>query len=118
MQSCLFPPLCIGKSMFRTHSNILSKQSTICRSSHWKNLPWPVKAPCKLDNFDQKISLDADGDETYRLTPHPIKAQNPVRIFTSDEVVTRFTHADYTAQQLGIYSHHDWTKSMDNMNIY
>ena len=34
-----------------------------------------------------------------------------------DEVVTRFTHADYTAQQLGIYSQHDWTKSIDNMKF-
>ena len=25
----------------------------------------------------------------------------------------RFTHADFTSQQLRIYSQHDWTKSID-----
>ena len=31
-----------------------------------------------------------------------------------DEVENRFTHADFTAQQLGIYSQHDWTNSVDS----
>ena len=39
-----------------------------------KTFPWSIKAPCVSDSFDQQISLDADGDETYRLTPYPIKA--------------------------------------------
>ena len=64
------------------------------------------KSPCKSDNFDQQISLDRDGDDTYRLTPYPIKARNPVRNFTPDEVEHHFAHADFTAQQLGIYSQH------------
>ena len=36
-----------------------------------KIFPWSIKAPCKSENFDQRISLDADGDDTYRLTPYP-----------------------------------------------
>ena len=76
-----------------------------------------IKAPCKSKNFDQQISLDADGDDTYRLAPYPIKARNPVKIFTPDEVENRFTHANFTAQQLEIYSQHDWTKSIDKMKF-
>ena len=34
-----------------------------------KTFPWSIKAPCKSKNFNQQISLDADGDDTYRLTP-------------------------------------------------
>ena len=82
-----------------------------------KTFPWSIKAPCKSDNFDQHISLDVDGDNTYRLTPHPIKAHNPVKIFTPAEVDNHFTHADFTAQQLGIYSQYDWTKSVDKMRF-
>ena len=52
---------------------------------------------------------------THRLTPYPIKAQNPVRTFTPDEAENGFTHSDFTAHQLGIYSQHDWTKSIDKM---
>ena len=63
-----------------------------------KTFPWSIKAPSEFENFDQQISRDADGDDTYRLTPYPIKARNPVRTFTPDEVGNRFTHADFTAQ--------------------
>ena len=31
-----------------------------------KTFPWSIIAPCKPDNFDQQISLDADGDDTSR----------------------------------------------------
>ena len=72
-----------------------------------KTFPWSIKASCKSDNFDQQISLDADGDESYRLTLYPIKAQNPVRTFTPVEVENQFTQADFTAQQLGLKSQHD-----------
>ena len=82
-----------------------------------KTFPWSIKAPYKSNIFDQQISHGADGDVTYRLTPHPIKAQNPVRTFTPDEVENRFTHADFTAQQLGIYSQYDWTKPIDKMKF-
>ena len=34
-----------------------------------------------------------------------------------DEVENRFTHADFTAQQLGIYSQHDWTKSIEKLKF-
>ena len=79
--------------------------------------PWSIKVLCKSDNFDNQILLDADGDDTYCLTTYPIKARNPVRTFTPDEIENRFTHADFSAQQLGIYSQHDWTKSIDKMNF-
>ena len=82
-----------------------------------KTFPWSIKAQCKSENFDQQISLDADGDEIYRLTPYRIKARNPVKTFTPEEVENRFTHADFIAQQLGIYSQHDWTKSIDKMKF-
>ena len=42
-----------------------------------KAFPCSIKATCKSNNFDQPISLDADGDESYGLTPFRIKAQNP-----------------------------------------
>ena len=82
-----------------------------------KTFPWSIKAPCKSGNFDQQISLDADGDDTYRLTPYPIKARNPVKTFTTDEDENRSTQADFTAHQLGKYSQHDWTKSIDKMKL-
>ena len=82
-----------------------------------KTFPWYIKAQSKSENVDQQISLDVDGDDTYRLTPYPIKARNPVKTFTPDEVENRVTHADFTAQQLGIYSQHDWTKSIDKMKF-
>ena len=65
-----------------------------------KIFPCSFKMPCKSKNFDQQISLDADGYDTYCLTPYPIKALNLVKTFTPDEVENRFTHADFTAQQL------------------
>ena len=34
-----------------------------------KTFPWSIKAPCKSNNFDKQISIDADGDDTCRLTP-------------------------------------------------
>ena len=66
-----------------------------------KTFPWSIKAPCKSDNLDQQISVVADGDDTYRLTLYPLKARYQVRIFTTDEIANDFTHADFTAQQLG-----------------
>ena len=51
-----------------------------------KTFPWSIKSTCKANNFDQQISLDADGDDTFRLTPYPIKARNPVRTFTPDKL--------------------------------
>ena len=70
-----------------------------------------------MDNFDQQILLDANGDESYRLTPYPIKAQNSVRNFTPDEVENRFTQTDFTAQQLGLYRQRDWTNAIDKMKF-
>ena len=58
-----------------------------------------------------------EGEKTYRLTPYPIKAHNPVKVFTPVEVDNHFTHAEFTAQQLGIYSQHHWTKSEDKMRF-
>ena len=82
-----------------------------------KTFPWSIEAPCKSESFDQQILLDTDGDDTYCVTPYPIKARNPVKTFTPDEVENRFIHADFTAQQLGIYSQHNWNKSIDKMKI-
>ena len=82
-----------------------------------KTFPCSIKASFKSNNFDQEISLDADGDESYRLTPYPIIARNPVRTVKPDEVENRFTHVDFAAQQLGIYSQHDGTKSIDKMKF-
>ena len=58
-------------------------------------------------NLDQQMALDADGHESYRLKPYPIKARNHVKTFTSDEFERRFTHADFSAQKLVIYSQRD-----------
>ena len=82
-----------------------------------KTFPWSIKVSCISDNFDQQILLDADGDDTYRLTPYPVKARNPVRNFTPDEVENSFTQADFTAPQLGKNNQHDWTKSLDKMKF-
>ena len=82
-----------------------------------KTFPRSIKAPCKSEKFDQQMSLDADGEHTYPLTRHPIKARDPVRTLTLDEVENRFTHAELTAQQLGIYSQKDWNKSIDKMKF-
>ena len=43
-----------------------------------KTFPWSIKASCKSEYFDQKISLNTDGDDTCRLTPYPITARKPV----------------------------------------
>ena len=82
-----------------------------------KKFPCSIKPPWKSDNFDQHISLDVDGENTYRLTPYPFTAHNPVKVFTPTEVDNHLTHAEFTAQQLGIYSQHDWTKSVDKMRF-
>ena len=84
----------LNVSLYNTKKNKFPDQVTR------KTFPWSIKAPCKSENIDQQISLDADGDDTYRLTPYPIKARIPVRTFTPDQVEKRFTHADFTAQQL------------------
>ena len=86
------------------HENKLQFVDQVTRNT----FPWSIKEPCKSDNFDQ-VSPDADADESYRLTPYPIKAP--------DKVENRFIHADFTAQQLGIYSQHDWTKTIDKMKF-
>ena len=44
-------------------------------------------------------------------------ARNAVKTFTPDQVKKRFNHADFIALQLGIYSQHDWTKSIDKMKF-
>ena len=49
--------------------------------------------------------------------PYPIKAQNHVRTFTPDEIESRFTHMDFIAQHLGIYSQRDWTDSIDKLKF-
>ena len=82
-----------------------------------KTFPWSIKAPCKSENFDQQISLEADGDDTYSLTPYAIKSRNPVKTLTPDKVENRFADAEFTSQQCGIYSQHDWTKSKDKMKF-
>ena len=78
------------------HQNKLQFVDQVAR----KTFPWSIKAPCKSEKFDQQISFDADGEDTYRLTPYPIKAQNPVRTFTPDELENRFTHADFSAPEI------------------
>ena len=82
-----------------------------------KTFSCSIKAPCKSDKLDQHISLNADGGDTYRLIPYPIKAQSPVRNFTPDKIKNRFTHVDFTAQQIGFYSQRDWTKYIDKMKL-
>ena len=79
--------------------------------------PLSIKAPCKTDIFDQQILLDADGVESYRLKPYSIKDGNHVRKITLDEIENRFTHADYTAQQLVIFSKRNWTDSINKMQF-
>ena len=72
---------------------------------------WSIKAPCKSDNFDQQVSLDSNGDDTYCLTTYPIKARDPVRTFTPDEIDNRFNHADFSAKQLA------FTVNMTGLNL-
>ena len=57
------------------------------------------------------MSLNPDGDESYRLTPCPIKARNYVRTLMHDEVENRFTPADFNPEKLGISS-----QRMDKFN--
>ena len=97
--------------MVRYYQNKLQFVDQVTR----KTFPCLIKAPCGSDNSEQQISLNADGDDTYRLITCPIKAQKPLTIFRPDEVEKRSTHADLTAQKLGIYSQHDWTKSIDRI---
>ena len=82
-----------------------------------KTFLWSNKAPSKSAYFDQQISLEADGDESFCFTPYPIKARNPVRTFTPDDVGNRFTYAGFTAQKLGIHNQHDGTKSMNKLKF-
>ena len=89
--------------MFRTYSYILKNKLQFLDQVTPKNFLWSIKKPCKSEDFDQQISLDADGDDTNRLTPYPIKARNPVKTFTPNEVENCFIHAVFTAQRLGIY---------------
>ena len=95
------------------HQNKLQFVDEVTRMT----FPWSIKAPCESENFDQQIPLDANDDDTYCLTPYTIKARNPVKTFTPEEVEKRFTHIDSTAQQLGVYSQHAWTKSIAKMEF-
>ena len=54
------------------YQNILQFVDQVTRNI----FPLSIKAPCKIDNFDQQISLDADGDESYRWTLYSIKERN------------------------------------------
>ena len=56
-----------------------------------KTFPRCIKASCKADNFDQQITLDADGDESCRLTPYPFNAKNHVKLFTLGKIERRNT---------------------------
>ena len=67
--------------------------------------------------MDKQIALNADGDESYRLTLYPIELRNHVKIFTADEIELHFIHAEFTPQQIVIYSQRDWTSSIDNLNF-
>ena len=78
-----------------------------------KTFPWSIKALCKFKNSGQQISPDPDSDELHRSTPYPIKTRNRVKTFPLDEAENPFTHAVFTAQQLGIYSQRDWTNLVD-----
>ena len=40
-----------------------------------------------------------------------------MRIFTTDEIANRFTHAIFTATKLGIYSQRDWNNPIDKMKF-
>ena len=44
------------------------------------------KTPYETLIFNEVILLDPNYNESYHLTPYPIKARNPVRVFTLDEV--------------------------------
>ena len=80
-----------------------------------KTIPWSIKASCKTDHFDEQVTLDADSDESNRLTSYPNKAQNHAKMFTPDGIELRFTQINFTAQQLGIFSKREWTNSIDKM---
>ena len=101
-ENCLFNTLCSREPLFRTLSYILSKKFQFVDQVTRKTFLWSIVAPCRTENFDQQISLDPDGNESYRLTPYRIKALNPIKTFTTDEFEIRFTHADFTAHQLSI----------------
>ena len=45
-----------------------------------KTFPWSVKAPFKSVNFDQQITLDADGDESCQLNLTPLKHEIPLEL--------------------------------------
>ena len=61
-----------------------------------------MKASCKADNFDQQITLDADGDESYYLTPYPINARNHVKLFRLGDIERRNSDANFSAQKIDI----------------
>ena len=92
--------------MFRTYpinyQNILQFVDQVTR----KTLPWSIKAPCKSENFDRQISLDADGDDTYCLTLYPIKARNPIKTFTPDELlptlILQLNNSEFTVNTTGL----------------
>ena len=41
-----------------------------------KTYPWSIEVTRRTDNFDQKVTHDADDGNPYRLTPCPMKARN------------------------------------------
>ena len=51
--------------MFRTKPYIIPKRTPIVVQVTRKTFLWSIKAPCRSVNFDQQISLDADGVESY-----------------------------------------------------
>ena len=80
-----------------------------------KTFPWSIKAPA--EKFDQQLSLDPNGDKSFCIMPYTYKARNYVKTFKPGEIENRFTHADFTTQQLGIYSQKECTNSIDKMKF-
>ena len=55
----------------------LPKQLQFVEQVTGKTFLWSIKAPFKSENSDQKMSLDADGNESHRVTPYPVTARKP-----------------------------------------
>ena len=60
--------------------------------------------PCSHSNFDQLISIDAEGTARYRVTPYPIKVETILNTISPEEIVLDNMFSKASLIESGIYS--------------
>ena len=90
--------------MFRAYKNFHQIKVQFVNQVTFKVFSCSLKSPFQADNFQLKVTLDADDDESYQLAPSPIKARTNVKLLKPDEIQRCFTRNNFTAQHILIFN--------------